>query len=221
MQKARQFFYAFIAAGVINVGSQIFAIEVLIPLSKSLIIPLLAAHVFYKYKPSKHYLLALFFSWLGDLFLIPTGQYSFILGIASFWVTQILYCKLMLVSLKGSLGQQFVKQSGRIPLLLLGSFLAGMLYLMFPSLGVLKLPVSLYAITLSTTGFLGLVIALEERNRLSLLLAVGCLLFVVSDSMIAFDAFYFKTKVFSYWVMATYIPAQFLISKHLATVVVK
>ena len=87
-----------------------------------------------------------------------------------------------------------------------------MLVLMSPRLGVLKIPVTFYALTLCVTGFLGVLMAIEKKTQTALFLAIGCLLFVISDSMIAFDAFYFSQKVFGPWVMATYIPAQFLIA---------
>ena len=87
---------------------------------------------------------------------------------------------------------------------------------MFPRLGVLQIPVTFYAFTLCTTGFLGVLTAIEKGIKSALFLALGCMLFVISDSMIAFDAFYFSEKIFGPWVMATYIPAQFLIATFLA-----
>lgn len=215
MLKTRLFLFAFIGVGLLNIGSQIMKFDLLAPLSKSLIIPLLIGHIYSNYSPSKNYLLALFFSWLGDLLLIPQGKLFFILGIAAFWVTQFLYCKIMLKDLNGNLKLQLNKKIARIPLVVLGSYLLGMLTVMLPGLGILQVPVSLYAVTLSITGFLGVLTMIEKKSPSTRFLALGCILFVISDSMIAFDAFYFDTKIFSYWVMATYIPAQFFISKHL------
>lgn len=215
MSKKRIFLVGFITMGVLNIGGQILELELLTPLSKALIIPLLAAYVYSSDSPSKIYLFALFFSWLGDLLLILDGQLYFILGIAAFWVTQFLYCKIMLKDLNGNLKLQLNKKIARIPLVVLGSYLLAMLTVMLPGLGVLQVPVSLYAVTLSTTGFLGVLTAIEKKSPSTTFLALGCILFVISDSMIAFDAFYFDKKIFTYWVMATYIPAQFFISKHL------
>ena len=87
-----------------------------------------------------------------------------------------------------------------------------MLVIMSPQLGALQIPVSLYAITLSITGFLGVLIAVESGTKAALCLAIGSLMFVISDSMIAFDAFYFGQRIFGPWVMASYIPAQFLMA---------
>lgn len=194
---------------------QVLQIELLAHGSKTLIIPALIGYVWHSYSSSRLYLIALFFSWLGDLFLIPSGIAFFITGIAAFWVTQLLYCRLMLTYLKGHLWEQLKKKKALLPLLLLGGYLLAMLVLIFPRLGVLQIPVTLYALTLCTTGFLGVLIALEKGSIKTIYLATGCLLFVISDSMIAFDAFYFSQKVFGPWVMTTYIPAQFLIATFL------
>ena len=70
---------------------------------------------------------------------------------------------------------------------------------MFPRLGVLQIPVTFYAFTLCTTGFLGVLTAIEKGIKSALFLALGCMLFVISDSMIAFDAFYFSEK--NLWAM--------------------
>ncbi len=221
MHKGTLFLVGFILTSLLNLGGQIFLFETLTVWSKVFIIPALAGYIYSNYSPSKPYLIALFFSWLGDLFLIPNDPLYFILGIGAFWLTQLLYCQLMLQELKGGFWTQFRKKKARIPLLLLGSYLAVILTLMFPRLGALQFPVSLYAVTLSMTGFLGILIALEKANRTTGYLAVGAILFVVSDSMIAFDNFYFDSKIFTYWIMITYIPAQFFISKHLAKVDLK
>lgn len=206
----------FLAAGISNLSGQILEIDLITNSSKVLIIPALMGYVWKGQSPSRLYLIALFFSWLGDLFLIPEGNLFFVTGIAAFWLTQIIYCRLMLKHLGGSLLRQLKKQKALLPLLLLGGYLGFMLFLMFLQLGPLQVPVSLYAATLTITGFLGVLLALEKGEKYTFYLAVGCLLFVVSDSMIAFDAFYFKQKVFGLWVMATYIPAQFLIATFLA-----
>ena len=82
---------------------QVLQIDLLAHGSKTLIIPSLMGYVWNGYSPSRLYLMALLFSWLGDLFLIPSGTAFFITGIAAFWVTQLLYCRLMLTHLKGQL----------------------------------------------------------------------------------------------------------------------
>lgn len=216
MQNKTVFFLLFLLASGLNLIGQVLQIDLLAHGSKALIIPALMGYALNRYDTARVYLMALFFSWLGDLFLIPSGTAFFITGIAAFWITQLLYCRLMLKHLKGNLWEQLKKKKALLPLLLLGSYLLAMLVLMFPRLGVLQIPVNLYALTLCTTGFLGVLVALEKGTKSAIFLAIGCILFVISDSMIAFDAFYFSEKIFGSWVMATYIPAQFFIATFLA-----
>jgi len=206
----------FACLGALNIVGQIYGHPQLTQLSKAMLMPSLFLLVYLTANPSSKYLWALFFSWLGDLFLIPNGTPYFITGIACFWLTQIGYCHLILKRLKCHLGAAFKSPKGRLPLLILTVYLLLVVYLMIPRLENLLIPVMLYATTLAITGYLGFLLALEKKTLNNLLLAAGALLFVLSDSMIAFDAFYFSEKQFGYWVMITYIPAQFLISKNLA-----
>ena len=184
--------------------------------TKAMVIPTLGIWAFIRYNPSKRYGIALFFSWIGDLLLIPDGTRFFMIGIMSFLLTQLLYCNLMMQRLEGSFKQQFTKKKALLPLILLGSYLIGILGLMGGSLGPLLLPVTLYATALSITGFLGILIARENPKKEANILALGTLLFVLSDRMIAFDAFFFNTPQFTYWIMSTYVPAQYCIAVFLA-----
>ena len=181
--------------------------------TKILIIPSLALWAFQGNHPSKKLGWALFFSWLGDLFLIPDGTAYFIAGILAFWLAQIMYCSMMIVYFEGTLLQQFRKKKALLPLIALGGYLIFILSLMWDRLGSLQLPVGLYATTLTLTGFLGVLMATENRYTHAKTLALGTLLFAFSDSMIAFDAFYFEHPRLTYWIMATYIPAQFCIAQ--------
>lgn len=216
MRRQQLFLSLMILATAVNVWGQITGEFTLAAISKIIIIPALAACVLTEGNPSKIYLLALFFSWLGDSFLIPEGTVYFALGIGSFWITQLLYCRLMLTELNESFFTQLRKKNTLGYGIVLLAYLLGMLLLITPALNELKLPVALYATTLCCTGYLGICCALKSKLPTAKLLAIGCVLFIVSDSMIAFDAFYFKAKTFGFWIMATYVPAQYLISRHLA-----
>ena len=206
----------FVGVSAIHLWGQINGYSILADTTKAMVIPTLGIWAFIRYNPSKRYGIALFFSWIGDLLLIPDGTRFFMIGIMSFLLTQLLYCNLMMQRLEGSFKQQFTKKKALLPLILLGSYLIGILGLMGGSLGPLLLPVTLYATALSITGFLGLLIARENPKKEANILALGTLLFVLSDSMIAFDAFFFNTPQFTYWIMATYVPAQYCIAVFLA-----
>ena len=212
MRNKQLLFGLFILVSSLNIWAKINGLGSIAAGSKLLIIPALIALVFSDGKPAKKYIIALLFSWIGDALLIPEGTSFFIGGIAAFWVTQLLYCSLILSKLNGTLLQQFSKSSALTPLLLVATYLGSTLFLLFPKLNTLLVPVCLYAITLSMTGFLGVLLWVEAKTKTTIYLATGCLLFVLSDSMIAFDAFYFSEVFFTHWIMITYVPAQFLIS---------
>ncbi len=215
MRNKQLLFGLFILVSSLNIWAKINDLDSIAAGSKLLIIPALIALVFSDGKPAKKYIISLLFSWIGDALLIPEGTSFFIGGIAAFWVTQLLYCSLILSKLNGTLLQQFSKSKALVPLLLVATYLGYTLFLLFPKLDVLLFPVSLYAFTLSITGFLGVLLWIEVKTKATAYLATGSLLFVLSDSMIAFDAFYFSEVFFTYWVMITYIPAQYLISRSL------
>ena len=206
----------FVGVSAIHLWGQINGYSILADTTKAMVIPTLGIWAFIRYNPSKRYGIALFFSWIGDLLLIPDGTSFFMIGIVSFLLTQLLYCHLMMQRLEGNFKQQFTKKKALLPLILLGSYLIGILGLMGGSLGPLLFPVTLYATALSITGFLGILIARENPKKEANILALGTLLFVLSDSMIAFDAFFFNTPQFTYWIMATYVPAQYCIAVFLA-----
>lgn len=215
MRNKQLLFGLFILVSSLNIWAKINGLDSIAAISKLLIIPALIALVFSEGKPAKTYIIALLFSWMGDALLIPNGTAFFIAGIAAFWVTQLLYCSLILSKLNGTLLQQFSKRSALLPLLLVATYLGSMLFLLFPKLDFLLFPVALYAITLSITGFLGILLWVDAKTKTAAYLATGSLLFILSDSMIAFDAFYFSEAYFTYWVMITYVPAQYLISRSL------
>jgi uncharacterized membrane protein YhhN len=93
----------------------------------------------------------LFFSWLGDIFLLPEdsdGMY-FILGLSCFLTTHILYI-IYFAKIRPE-GKSFFRQYPFL-LVFIGVYGAGLLYLLLPSLGGLKIPVAVYAIN-SPPGF--------------------------------------------------------------------
>ena len=120
----------FVGVSAIHLWGQINGYSILADTTKAMVIPTLGIWAFIRYNPSKRYGIALFFSWIGDLLLIPDGTSFFMIGIMSFLLTQLLYCNLMMQRLEGSFKQQFTKKKALLPLILLGSYLIGILGLM-------------------------------------------------------------------------------------------
>lgn len=182
--------------------------------SKPLLIPSL---IFYFYNSlinvnsllKKWILLALFFSWLGDMLLMfeSTNSNFFIFGLIVFLVAHIFYI----------LFYDFVLQLEKIkknywlfiPVLVYYVFLVSLLS---PNLGEMKLPVRIYGIVISYMLIQALQTSRIGNKRAALLFILGSLFFMVSDSLLAINKFYNAISHSGLFIIATYGIAQFLIT---------
>lgn len=97
-----------------------------------------------------------------------------------------------------------------VPFLLLFLVLMNVL---FAGLGSMKIPVIIYAMTISFFGIVSLLLYLQSKTKISLLLLVGVLIFISSDTILALNLFY-KTQLFyPLLIMMTYVLAQYLICR--------
>lgn len=182
-------------------------------LSKPLLMPLLAI-AFYLGSTKKSgrlfyfILLALFLSWGGDVLLQMKGL--FIPGLVSFLLAHVFYILYFMktnATKKGLL--QFQPLIG-LPVLV---YIILFLYLLYPFLDALKIPVTVYGITIGTM----LLMAINSKRKLSddasTLFFNGALQFVLSDSLLAVNIFAYPNQLLSLCVMITYCSAQYLIVK--------
>ena len=144
------------------------------------------------------------FSLVGDvLLMLPTDQ--FVPGLVSFLIAHLLYIAAFrtrpMVRLSGLLG--------------LGCVAYGcvMLWLLFPYLRDMKLPVSIYLIVILSMVWQALSRWAVTRTRPALLAALGATIFVLSDSMIAINRFYGRFRLADPLIMLTYFVAQWLIAR--------
>ena len=86
-----------------------------------------------------------------------------------------------------------------------------MMLVLLPSLGDLKIPVFIYAMTISIMLLFALKGLLNWHKPANIAIFTGALFFVTSDSLLAFDKFYAAVPNGSFLIMATYLSAQFLI----------
>jgi uncharacterized membrane protein YhhN len=98
------------------------------------------------------------------------------------------------------------------PIVLAGT---GLIVVLYPSLGDLKLPVVIYALVL----IIMVVNAVFRYGRTSStsfgLVFGGSLLFMMSDALLAINKFFEPVASADFWIMSAYILAQFLIIKGL------
>ncbi len=155
--------------------------------------------------------LGLLFSFFGDVFLMfaRTEEDLFILGIAGFLVAQVSYT-LAFARFKPSLSGLFARNKlAALPFL--GYWLL-MLMALVPVLpSGLLLPIVIYSffITLMALSALNLMTRIPPSVSYPLLL--GVCLFLLSDSLIAINKFRMEIPLGGFWIMTTYIAAQWLI----------
>ena len=150
---------------------------------------------------------SLFFSFLGDVFLILEGQLFFILGLVSFLLAHIFYITLSLRFISLSIHFKLSILTGLFFFLYLISFLR----FLAPYLGELLIPVIIYALVLAFFGMIGCLIYLKHRSVPSLFLMFGSLFFIASDSLLASATFVQTFSLHHFWVMLTYLIAQYCI----------
>jgi uncharacterized membrane protein YhhN len=83
---------------------------------------------------------------------------------------------------------------------------------LFPHLGELKIPVAIYGAVISTMLFVALQLLYKKSNA-NLLIVMGAVLFIASDSILAFNKFYSSFIAAGLLIMLTYAFAQYFITK--------
>jgi uncharacterized membrane protein YhhN len=162
---------------------------------------------------SRLFLVALFFCWLGDVFLIfqSTDPLFFIGGLASFLAGHIVYIfcyrQLQIItSSKELLGSQKVRFA--FPIILAGT---GLVTILYPLLGELRIPVMIYALVITLMALTALFRYGRTNSKSFFLIFIGAVLFMVSDSLLAINKFHHAFSAAGALVMLTYSVAQFLI----------
>jgi uncharacterized membrane protein YhhN len=75
------------------------------------------------------------------------------------------------------------------------------------------LPVIIYGLTISTFGTVSLIDFLNKKSKTAMLMFLGAIFFMISDSLLAINKFYNPAHILEIIVMATYVTAQYLIFK--------
>ncbi len=164
------------------------------------------------FKTKNLLLSALIFSWIGDIILMfaDKGELYFIFGLVSFLIAHIIFIVLFIKQEKETTTTNKLFWIG---LIIVGIYLLGMLFLLFPSLGDLKVPVTVYAVTISTMLLMAVKGYFNWSKPYNQTVLLGALIFVSSDSILAINKFHSELPKSGFLIMTTYIVAQFLITK--------
>lgn len=182
-------------------------------LSKPLLMPCLMAFVYLSaVKPAikQSILLALFFSFLGDvLLLLPDGKRFFIFGLLGFLFAQWNY--LWLFFRQGAFKRMEGKDALSGGLVLI--FVLGLLALLWSKLpNGLLVPVSVYALSLGSMAYGAILLGKKAPGAAKVWLPLGGALFMVSDAFLALNKFYLPFSGSGFVVMSTYVLAQLFLS---------
>lgn len=170
-----------------------------------IMLSLMAAYYYSVTKINPLYLLAMAFSFLGDVLLMDKNN-LFLAGIAAFLGTQLIYIFIIKKRLKKSRARDLLISI--VPFLIFYSLLISVLQ---KNLGTLTVPVMVYGMAISIFGMAALLLYLQNKNSITRMLLMGAILFIVSDSMIALQKFHAARTWYPVVIMATYVMAQFLI----------
>jgi uncharacterized membrane protein YhhN len=153
---------------------------------------------------------ALFFSWLGDIFLMfdKVNSIYFIVGLCCFLAAHLLY---IIYFLRIHTKRNSYLKKRPVMLLVIIAYMIELLYILWPSLGSMRLPVIIYAIVIGTM----LSAAAWQYEKIPLTTALlfigGAFLFVLSDSALALNRFHKPFQGSGIFVMLTYVAGQTMI----------
>lgn len=174
---------------------------------KPILIPVLVAYSIAYFKSNLKWtlVLALALSTAGDIFLLSNKELHFILGLGSFLLAHVVYIYLLFLQ------RETIQKKGVIAVLslIIVIYLFFFLSFLWNGLGDLKIPVVLYGTTISTMLWFALRNYIENKTIANQWIAVGAFFFVLSDSLLATGLFHHKLNHGSFFVMSTYLLAQF------------
>jgi len=174
---------------------------------KPLILPsLLLMYTLASSQKNTWYVGALILSFLGDVFLLFNGKQYFMLGLGAFLLAHLCFIKVVLQKMgKASLNNLLLS------FIIFFGFLFCLLFVLKGHLGAMQIPVMVYGVIITSFGALSLTNYLQNKTKAALVLLIGALVFISSDSMLALNKFYMPKELLNLMVMVTYIVAQYLI----------
>ncbi|MFP4149220.1 MAG: lysoplasmalogenase [Nitriliruptoraceae bacterium] len=201
---ARRWWRVFLVVAAVHLAAQAAGIGVLQTVTKPLLMPALALWAATSMPASRLrtlLLVALGWSWLGDVALMPGGGTWFLLGLGAFLLAQLTYAGAFWPYRQHSLLATPVRV---LPYLVL---LVGLPAVLWGDLGALRVPVAVYA-----TVIVSMAVLATGLNRAT---GIGAGLFVLSDALIAAGSVTaaLRLPVHDLWVMLTYLAAQGLLAQ--------
>jgi uncharacterized membrane protein YhhN len=200
----------FVIVSVGELASEITEVIWLHQVTKPLImISLIGYYVTSAHSRSGIVIAAMALSLVGDVLLMNPDY--FISGLVAFLLSHVLYIF--------AYRQHQWEESANVltgvhrtrlafPILLAGT---GLVVILYPSLGDLKIPVIVYATVISLMAMTALFRYGKTNQKSFWLVFAGAILFMMSDSILAINKFLTPIENGGLWIMLTYISAQYCI----------
>ncbi|MEY2246423.1 lysoplasmalogenase [Streptomyces sp. BF23-18] len=192
---ARVLLVCFVLAAAVDLLSLLAGLDPGHRIAKALLMPLLAAYAGVRGGP-RLLIAALLLGWCGDLALMSDADPAFLAGMAAFAAGHVCY----LVLFRGTARVRDPRLAGAYV-----TVLVALVVLLWPGLPAgLRVPVAGYSLLLTAMAY--------GATRLGPLAALGGALFMLSDTLIATGvADWPQLPHAAFWIMLTYIAAQFLL----------
>ncbi|WP_113661394.1 lysoplasmalogenase [Pedobacter nanyangensis] len=155
--------------------------------------------------------IGLFFSLLGDVFLMFSAHHQlyFMLGLGSFLIAHLFYIAAFYVDLsnKAQSEKRYI-----LPIFIVFGFSClSYYYFLRPYLGNMNIPVLVYCFVIALMGITAALRHGKTNYKSFLWILLGAILFIISDATLAYNKFVERMDMGDFWVMFTYMLAQFLI----------
>ncbi|HEY0656387.1 MAG TPA: lysoplasmalogenase [Chryseosolibacter sp.] len=202
----------FILSVIGTLVHELIGVPLLFAISKPLIVVSLLAYYYVasqREDRSPTFVIALLACLAGDIFLMDPDY--FIPGLVSFLIGHVLY----IFSYRQHQSEDDVDSLRGIqrvrlafPIILAGT---GLVVILYPVLGDLQIPVMIYAAVITAMTLTALFRYGRTNTRSFWLVFSGAALFMISDSVLAFNKFLEPITNAGLYIMLTYMAAQFLI----------
>jgi uncharacterized membrane protein YhhN len=214
-KKTKLFFFIYLIVFLIQIYAEYIDSATWRTISKPLIVVVLMVWIYLTTRLStpfhKSIFAGLIFAWIGDVLLMMQQVNSsfFIFGLIAFLLCHAFYIRAFTLDFK-------LKSTQKNPFLIWAIivftvFCAGLFFYMRPHLGAMQIPVLIYAIVISIMAMM----AVSRFGRVNLfsfeIVFYGAVLFLFSDSMLAYNKFVQPLPNASLIIMASYMLAQYFI----------
>lgn len=161
---------------------------------------------------------AFVFSIAGDTLLMfaNRSEIYFLLGLSAFLIAHILYILTFhKIKIKEDVGGKWQWA------IVVAIYYFFIITLLLPHLGDMKIPVLVYGLVISFMLLIAAFLYDLEDNITAQYIFTGAILFIVSDSILAINKFYYPFAGGGWAIMITYILAQYLLVNGIARYIVK